>query len=278
MKRSAAGAATAAALLAVVAVALAACADASVQSPRASTTTGVGADDTRRSGFDDMSAALQSLQRDDTQNPGMLWVQEGEALWSRRAGSGGSCAGCHDANGGDRTASAAARHPVFDAETARPLTLAGRIDRCRQRHLGLPGEGADGPEVLALSAWLSHRARGLSIAAPDDDARLAPWRVRGEALWRRRMGQLDLACHHCHDERAGERLGGAVIPQGHPTGYPTYRLEWQSLGSLQRRIRGCVVGVRAEPFAADAEEVLALEVWMRKRATGMKLEGIAVRP
>lgn len=80
------------------------------------------------------------------------------------------------------------------------------------------------------------------------------------------------------DERAGERLGGAVIPQGHPTGYPTYRLEWQSLGSLQRRIRGCIVGVRAEPFAADADESLALEVWMRRRAAGMTIEGVAVRP
>ena len=266
-----AGAAGAAALLAGV---LAACSLAG-SAPALGPATGVGAD-TRRSGFDDMSAALQALQRDDTQNPGMLWVHEGQALWARRAGNGRSCAGCHGADG-DSVASAAARHPVFDAENGRPLTLAGRIDRCRQRHLGLPEEGADGAEVLALSAWLAHRARGLPIEAPDD-ARLAPWRERGETLWRRRMGQLDLACHHCHDERAGERLGGAVIPQGHPTGYPTYRLEWQSLGSLQRRIRGCLVGVRAEPFAADADESLALEVWMRRRAAGMTIEGVAVRP
>jgi hypothetical protein len=37
-------------------------------------------------GFDDMSPALQALQRDDTQNPGQLWVREGEALWSRVPG------------------------------------------------------------------------------------------------------------------------------------------------------------------------------------------------
>ena len=266
-----AGAAVAAALLAI---ALAACTLAGSEESLG-TPTRVGAD-ARRSGFADMSAALQSLQRDDTQNPGMLWVQEGKALWTRRARNGSSCAGCHGADG-DSVASAAARHPVFDPEQKRPLTLAGRIDRCRQRHLGLPGEGADDAEVLALSAWLAHRARGLPIEAPDD-ARLAPWRERGEALWRRRMGQLDLACHLCHDERAGQRLGGAVIPQGHPTGYPTYRLEWQSLGSLQRRIRGCLVGVRAEPFAADADESLALEVWLRQRAAGMRIEGVAVRP
>ena len=264
----------AAAAVALLALAFVAC-TVTGSGPSLQTATSVGAD-ARRSGFDDMSAALQSLQLDDTQNPGMLWVNEGETLWLRRAANGSSCAGCHGA-GGDSVASAAARHPVFDAEKQRPLTLAGRIDRCRQRHLGLPGEGADGAEVLALAAWLANRARGLPIEAPND-ARLAPWLERGEALWRRRMGQLDLACHLCHDERAGARLGGAMIPQGHPTGYPTYRLEWQTLGSLQRRIRGCLVGVRAEPFDADADESLALEVWLRRRAAGMRIEGVAVRP
>jgi len=36
--------------------------------------------------------------------------------------------------------------------------------------------------------------------------------------------------------------------------------------------------VRAEPFAADADESLALEAWLRRRAVGMRIEGIAVRP
>ena len=35
-----------------------------------------------------------------------------------------------------------------------------------------------------------------------------------------------------------------------PMAIPEYRLEWQAMGSLDRRIRNCMVGVRAEPFAA----------------------------
>ena len=81
-----------------------------------------------------------------------------------------------------------------------------------------------------------------------------------------------------------------MIPQGHATGYPIYRLEWQGLGSLQRRLLGCVVGVRAEPFAADAADAadvadapdapewLALEAWLAERAAGMAVETPAVRP
>ena len=104
------------------------------------------------------------------------------------------------------------------------------------------------------------------------------WQQRGARLWQQRLGQLNLACAQCHDQHAGAKLGGATIPQAHPTGYPSYRLEWQALGSLPRRLRGCLVGVRAEAFAPGADEWLALEVFLAQRAAGMALEGPAVRP
>jgi sulfur-oxidizing protein SoxA len=74
------------------------------------------------------------------------------------------------------------------------------------------------------------------------------------------------------------RLGGSVIPQGHPTAYPTNRLEWQGLGSLQRRLRGCLTGIRAEPFAYNAAELVELELFLKVRAAGMAMEAPGVRP
>ena len=93
-----------------------------------------------------------------------------------------------------------------------------------------------------------------------------------------RLGQLDLACSDCNEARAGQRLGGSPIPQAHPTGYPIYRLEWQGLGSLQRRLRGCMTGVRAEPFATGAIEWVELELFLATRAAGLPVETPAVRP
>ena len=229
--------------------------------------------DTRRSGFDEMSPALQAMQRDDTRHPGMLWVQEGQALWSQRAANGRSCAGCH----ADGLAGVAARYPAWDAAQNKPLTLAARIDHCRVQRQGLDTQAADGAQVLPLAAWLAHLSRGARITPPRDE-RMTPWAERGALLWQQRLGQLNLSCAQCHDERAGARLGGAPMPQGHATGYPTYRLEWQALGPLERRLRNCVVGVRAEPFAAGADEWLALETHLLQRATGMLHEGVAVRP
>jgi L-cysteine S-thiosulfotransferase len=233
--------------------------------------------DARRSGLQFMSPALQALQRDDAQNPALLWAADGAALWRDRSNPAGrSCADCHG-NNAESIAGAAARHPAWDAVAGRPVNLAGRIDACRQRHQRAPPLAVESTDGLALALWLGLQSRGQPVAPPDDP-RLASLRAQGAALWQQRLGQLNLACSHCHDQRAGNRLGGAVIPQGHATGYPIYRLEWQALGSLQRRLRGCVTGVRAEPWEPGAPEWLALEAYLAVRAAGMPVETPAVRP
>lgn len=233
--------------------------------------------DDRRSGLSTMSPALQALQRDDAQNPAMLWVQDGAALWRTPAGATGKrCADCH----GDAPASmagVAARYPAWDARSGQPIDLAGRINACRQRHQHAAPLATEEADLLALGVYVGLQSRGRPLAPPADE-RLAALRRQGQALWQQRLGQLNLACAQCHDQRAGQRLGGAVIPQGHATGYPAYRLEWQGVGSLQRRLRGCVVGVRAEPWAPDAPQWLALEAWLAQRAAGMAVETPAVRP
>jgi sulfur-oxidizing protein SoxA len=57
-----------------------------------------------------------------------------------------------------------------------------------------------------------------------------------------------------------------------------YRLEWQSLGSLQRRLRNCMIGTRAQPYGYDAPELVELELYLMSRARGMPVETPAVRP
>jgi sulfur-oxidizing protein SoxA len=105
-----------------------------------------------------------------------------------------------------------------------------------------------------------------------------PYYEAGKALFSARQGHFNLSCAQCHDDMAGQRLGGSVIPQGHPNGYPEYRLGWQGIGSVERRIRSCMVGVRAEPFADDALDLVELELYLGARAYGLHVETPAVRP
>jgi sulfur-oxidizing protein SoxA len=110
------------------------------------------------------------------------------------------------------------------------------------------------------------------------DPRTQPFLDAGRATYRRRQGQLNLACSQCHDDHWGRRLAGNAIPQAHPTGYPIYRLEWQGLGTLGRRLRNCLLGMRAEPYQPGAAELVDLELYLMWRARGMTFEAPAVRP
>lgn len=237
----------------------------------------VRAQDARRSGFAFMSPQTQAMQRDDMENPGMLAVLDGADLWARPAGlSGRSCADCHGPDGASMRG-VAARYPAFDAARGGAIDLAGRIMQCSEERQGAAPPARESRALLALTAFVGHRSRGMDIA-PDGEARMKPVVEAGRALWHRRLGQLSLSCAQCHDDNAGQKLASATIPQAHPTGYPIYRLEWQTVGSLQRRIRGCLTGVRAEPFAYGDPEYIALEAFLMERARGMAIETPAVRP
>jgi sulfur-oxidizing protein SoxA len=232
----------------------------------------IGAGD-RRSGYDDASPDTRAMQDDDAANPAFLWVKQGESLWSEAAGTAGkSCANCH----GDVTTlrGAATHYPAFDAARNRLVTMEQRINFCRTDHMGAPAFAWDDDKLLSLSALVGLQSRGLPLVVEPRE----PFLSEGAALFRERMGQLNLSCAQCHEERAGQSLGGSVIPQGHPNGYPEYRLEWQGLGSLYRRLRNCVVGVRAEPFPPNSREAAALALFLAVRANGMRIETPAVRP
>ncbi len=217
------------------------------------------------------------MQDDDSANPGMLWVLDGEALWNRKDGAQAkACADCH----GDAAASmkgVAAHYPAFDAASARPIDLEERINICRREKQQASPFAYESKELLALTAYVGRQSKGETIAIAEDD-RTRPFIERGRSLFQERQGQLNLSCAQCHDDNWGQKLAGAPVPQAHPTGYPLYRLEWQTLGSVQRRLRNCLIGMRAEPFPYGAPEYVNLEMYLMWRARGLPLEIPAVRP
>jgi L-cysteine S-thiosulfotransferase len=231
----------------------------------------------RRSGFTFMAPETQAMQVDDTANPGMLWVLDGEKLWTTKTGAADkACAECHN----DARVSmkgVAARYPAFDKTLGRPVDLEQRVNLCRAEHQQATPLAYESRDLLALTAFVAQQSRGVALAS-DDDPQLAPFVARGQDLYRRRQGQLNLACANCHNDNWGKRLAGSAITQGHPTGYPLYRLEWQSLGSLQRRLRSCIFGIRAQAYDYGAPELVELELYLMSRARGMLIETPAVRP
>ncbi|MGQ0654570.1 MAG: sulfur oxidation c-type cytochrome SoxA [Betaproteobacteria bacterium] len=207
----------------------------------------------QRSGLEYSSDEVRRLQASDVENPGMLWVDQGERLFRQH------CAACHQSMKG-----VAARYPR--AEGGQAVTLEQKIRHRRP----MPRES---DELLALTAYVAHESRGhkMNTAIAEKDVE------KGKAEYFRRRGQMNLACTHCHDRHAGDKLGAETLSQGQPNGYPTYRLEWQKLGSLQRRLRACMFGLHAEVPPFGDELLNDLELYLAWRARGLPIEAPAVR-
>ena len=217
----------------------------------------------RKSGYEFMSRETRAMQDDEVTGPAVLTLLDGEALWGKLG-----CQGCHK-DAATSMKGVAARYPAM--VDGKLVTLEQQV-----RHKA-PQLGYESRDLLALTAYVARQSRGLPIQIEATPA-LQPRLDAGKAFFFRRQGQLNLACAQCHDDNWGKKLAGTPIPQGHPTGYPLYRLEWQGIGSLTRRLRNCLTGMRAELYPHGAAELVDLELYLMWRARGMKLEAPAVRP
>jgi len=229
-----------------------------------------------RSGYTYMEDETREMQNDDFQNPAMLWVQEGEELWTKVEGEAKkSCGTCHE----DPVAAmngVAAKYPVYDVLLEKPKTVEQQINICREQNMQAKPYKWESQEMLAMTAYVNHQSRGMPVNVKVD-GKLAPFFAKGEAFYNERRGQLDLACKNCHNDYAGGQIRANIMSQGQINGFPTYRLKWQKVGSVHRRFRGCNSMVRATPYAYGSDEYVNLELYVKWRGNGLPVESPAVR-
>lgn len=232
-----------------------------------------------RSGIAFAGADVRALQADAAANPAQLWLEQGRQLWAHRpapvgAGPARACADCHGVP--ESLRGVAASFPKAHAPTGRLFNLEDQIRHCRATRQGQAPWAFESDELLGLALLVTQASEGLPLPArvPPD---VRQHFEAGQSLYRQRQGQLNLACTHCHDRHWGQRLHTDPLSQGHPNAYPVYRLEWQKPGSLERRLRSCLFGVRAEipPWGDLSMRQLAL--YLNWRGQGLPIEVPAVR-
>jgi L-cysteine S-thiosulfotransferase len=208
------------------------------------------------SGSEFASDEIRRLQASDIENPAMLWVDRGAKLWEEH------CTRCHGEVSSMR--GVAARYPkVVNGK------IVGLEEKIREK-IALDYES---DALLGLTAYVAMQSRGMPVSAQGTEAQLS----RGKKEYYRRRGQMNLSCAHCHEANWGKHLGAETVSQGQGNGYPAYRLEWQKMGSLQRRLRACLYGVHAELPPFGSQTLLELELFLAKRASGLPVETPAVR-
>ena len=234
--------------------------------------------DSKLSGNAFLPPGLLKLQADVADSPVTLWLDKGKQQWSDSTG-GASCQSCHSTPATLRQAVAAFPRLTSTAAGQQLINLEDQIVACRKR-AGRTGARLEDDDVLSLSALLHHEAKGLPINVQPVREQMHAWSARlenGTALFAQRMGRINLACVHCHEQNVGKQMRVDVISPGNPTGFPLYRMSWQKIGSMDRRLRACYSGVQAVIPPPGAPELRDLELYLKVRANGMPLEGPSIR-
>lgn len=217
-----------------------------------------------RSGSTFTSATIAAQQKDDDRNPGMLWVDQGREIFAR------DCVACHaDAKG------LATKLPKLSGDGS-VVTLEAQINSCQTERVKKPAYAMESQPLLALATFVAYASRGLAQQVPANVTLSAAW-LRAHDAFTRVQGKLDFNCRACHDQMYGKRVRNLNISQGYGTGYPAYRVEWQTLGSLNRRLRACFFGMETVVPTATAPILADLELYLVWRAQGLPIEAPGVR-
>jgi len=229
-----------------------------------------------RSGYSYAEPETQAMQDDDFNNPGMLWVDIGEEMWSTVDGEAGkSCESCHS-DAAKSMKGVGAEFPVYDAANKKPKSIEVQINQCRTDRMKAKAWKWESDQMMGTTMFVKMQSRGMPMNV-DISGPMQGWHEKGKAFYNQRRGLLDMACAQCHVDNAGNMIRANRLSQGQGNGFPTYRLKWQKPGTLHRRFVGCNKQVRAQPFKRGSDEYLALETYVMWRATGLPVETPAVR-
>jgi len=129
---------------------------------------------------------------------------------------------------------------------------------------------------VAMTLAVTSTSRGLPLQAQIGGAAKSHFE-NGERLFMTRQGQMNLACTNCHDQHYGQKLFTDPLSQGQANGYPLYRVDWQRVASLERRLRFCYTGVKAEIPPWGHIDMRDISLYLMWRGQGLPVEAPAVR-
>ncbi len=229
------------------------------------------------SGWHYRKAETRNLEKDTFENPGMLAVEQGEEIWNTVEGTAGkSCASCHN-DASESMAKVGSTYPKWNEASGKPFNVELQINQCRTENMGAEPYKFDKGGQKPLTAYIKHQSLGKPVEVDLAEGEMQKWWESGKDLYYKRTGQLNLSCASCHEKNNGKHIRADHLSQGNINGFPTYRLKQGTLISVHNRFRGCIRDTRAEFPAAFSDELMALELYVTWRGTGLSVETPGVR-
>lgn len=201
-------------------------------------------------------------------------IEEGETLYNTKFKNGKSFASCFP------NPAIRGEYPYFDEKRKEVITLSVAINECLKKNNEKPWKMKKG-NIAKLKAYLAYESmeaeKSLNIKIQSEEAFKAY--ERGKKYYYSQRGYLKLSCASCHVQGAGQRVRNEKLSQflGHVTHFPVYRLKWNGLGTLERRMSGCIKDEGQVPPKDDSKEMRELIYFMSYMSNGMKIDGPDIR-
>ena len=227
-------------------------------------------------------------------NPGDLWTERGQRLFSEKRGpKNASLDRCDLGQGPGVVKGAFAQLPRYFADTDKVQDLESRLLTCM---VDLQGFNRDDlirarfstldrdSDLEALVSYIGSQSNGLRMDVRLNHAKEREMYKAGEYLFYRRSGPLDFACVTCHGE-SGKRIRLQELPnmtkvqeirEVIATGWPAYRGTHSTVRTMQHRLYDCFWQMRLPDLGFASDLSVAITTYLNYSANGgeIKLPGV----
>lgn len=201
-------------------------------------------------------------------------IDEGEELYNKVFANGKSFKTCFP------NTEIVGQYPMYDDNKKEVISLTGAINECLVSNNEKPWNTKKG-NMAKLQAYFANASKEaekkFDIQINSADAKEAY--ERGKEYYYSQRGYLKLSCATCHIQGAGQRVRNEKLSPllGQITHFPVYRLKWGGLGTLERRMSGCVKDQGQVPPKDNSQTMKELLYYMSYMSNGMSVDGPDIR-
>lgn len=201
-------------------------------------------------------------------------IEKGETLYNKKFANGNSLTTCFP------DTKVTGNYPYFDEKKKQLVSLTSAVNDCLRAN-GEAEWNTQKGDMANFQAYLAstttEAGKKVDIKILSADAKKAY--ENGKEYYYSQKGYLKLSCAECHIQGAGVRVRNEKLSPltGQMTHFPVYRLKWDELGTIERRISGCIVDQGQVSPKDESTQMKELLYFLAYMSNGMAVDGPDVR-
>ncbi|MGJ0493704.1 sulfur oxidation c-type cytochrome SoxA [Aliarcobacter cryaerophilus] len=201
-------------------------------------------------------------------------IEKGEELYTKKFANGSSLQTCFP----DLTN--AGTYPYYDKEKKELISLTKAVNDCLRANGEKEWGTKKGPMAEFQAYWVNEsKEAGKKFDIKINSKAEKEAYERGKEYYYSQRGYLKLSCATCHIQGSGQRVRNEVLSPllGQVTHFPVLRLKWTDIGTVERRLSGCVVDQGQVPPKDESQTMIELLYFLAYMSNDMPVDGPDVR-